>query len=182
MRRNMLVIAVVAAVSVGTMRAQDARATVDAVADALGMLRFPADSRPRADGSLDAQDELLTLRYEGTGMNYALGQSWAPDMPWPEFTVTRYRNSIGYYPDRAGTRLEIERANPDGLVRGGGGLPLLAPQRRIQVAAGSFGWNETQPGMGATPALGAARDRALQLWMLPHGVVKAAYLRERTRS
>ena len=165
MRRNMLVIAVVAALSVVTMRAQDARATIDAVATALGMLR-----------GLNAQDELLTLRYEGTGMNYALGQSWAPDMAWPEFAVTRYRNSIGYYPDRAGTRLEIERANPDGLVRGGGGLPLLAPQRRIQVAAGSFGWNETQPGMGATPALGAARDRALQLWMLPHGVVKAAYL------
>ena len=74
---------------------------------ALGLLR-----------GLNLTDELLTLRYEGTGMNYALGQSWAPDMPWPEFTVTRYRNSIGYYPDRAGTRLEIERTNPDGLVRG----------------------------------------------------------------
>ena len=165
MRKNMLVIAVVAALSVVTMRAQDARATIEAAASALGLLR-----------GLNLTDELLTLRYEGTGMNYALGQSWAPDMPWPEFTVTRYRNSIGYYPDRAGTRLEIERTNPDGLVRGGGGLPLLAPQRRIQVAAGSFGWNETQPGMNATPALGAARGRALQLWMLPHGVLKAAYL------
>ena len=30
--------------------------------------------------------------------------------------------------------------------------------------------------MNATPALGAARGRALQLWMLPHGVLKAAYL------
>ena len=171
MRKNMLVIAVVAALSmvtalsVVTMRAQDARATIDAAADALGLLR-----------GLNAQDELLTLWYEGAGMNYALGQSWAPDMPWPEFAVTRYRHSIGYYPDRAGTRLEIERTNPDGVVRGGGGLPLQAPQRRIQVAAGNFGWNETEPGMNATPALGAARDRALQLWMLPHGVLKAAYL------
>ena len=39
MRRNLLVIAVVAALSVVTLRAQDTRATIDAVATALGMLR-----------------------------------------------------------------------------------------------------------------------------------------------
>ena len=176
MRKNLIVIAVVAALSVVTMRAQDTGATIDTMAEALGMLRWPADGRARADGSRGAADELLTARFVGTGMNYALGQSWRPDMPWPEFKVTSYRASVGYYPDRAGMRVEIERTNPDGLVQGGGGLPLLAPQRRVQVVAGSFGWNETDPGMNATPALGAARDRALALWMLPHGFVKAAYL------
>jgi hypothetical protein len=36
-------------------------------------------------------------------------------------------------------------------------------------------WNETTPGVGATPApAGAAADRQLMLWTLPAGVVKAA--------
>jgi glyoxylase-like metal-dependent hydrolase (beta-lactamase superfamily II) len=165
MRKNVIAIAVLAALSVVTMRAQDARTTIDAMANALGMLR-----------GLNADDAVLTAWYEGTGMSYAPGQSWRPDMPWPAAKVTRYRASIGYYPDQAGMRVEIERTNPDGLVQGGGGLPFLAPRQQIQVVAGRFGWNETQPGMNATPALGAARDRALALWMLPHSVVKAAYL------
>src|SRR5437667_9232435 len=79
-------------------------------------------------------------------------------------------------------RLDYVRGNPDGQIRGGGGLPLAAPQRVIQVVSidgntrTKFDWNETEPGGGTiTPALAAARDRQFQFWtMTPHAVIKAA--------
>jgi hypothetical protein len=47
--------------------------------------------------------------------------------------------------------------------------------RRIEVVNHDVAWNETTPGVGATPApAGAAAERQLMLWMLPAGVVKAA--------
>ena len=61
------------------------------------------------------------------------------------------------------------------MVQGGGGLPFAAPQRQIVVVGGSRAWNETMmPGGPATPAIGQERDRAVQIWMLPQGAVKAA--------
>jgi hypothetical protein len=49
-------------------------------------------------------------------------------------------------------------------------------QRHIQVVAGAFAWNETAPGVGATPAPQAAQERLLQVWTLPQGLIKAARL------
>jgi glyoxylase-like metal-dependent hydrolase (beta-lactamase superfamily II) len=60
-------------------------------------------------------------------------------------------------------------------VQGGGGLPFAAPQRQILVVGGRRAWNETMmPGGPATPAIGQEKDRAVQIWMLPQGAVKAA--------
>jgi glyoxylase-like metal-dependent hydrolase (beta-lactamase superfamily II) len=77
-------------------------------------------------------------------------------------------------------RVDVTRSNPDGLVQGGGGLPLAAPQRQIQVVSGQFAWNESVPGAGfipgstATPAPDALQERLLQLWTTPFGVLKMA--------
>ena len=47
--------------------------------------------------------------------------------------------------------------------------------RRVEVVNHDVAWNETTPGVGASPApAGAAVERQLMLWMLPAGVVKAA--------
>ena len=47
--------------------------------------------------------------------------------------------------------------------------------RRVEVVNGNLAWNETTPGVGATPApAGAAAERQLMLWTLPAGVIKAA--------
>ena len=47
--------------------------------------------------------------------------------------------------------------------------------RRVEVVNHNVAWNETAPGVGATPApAGAAAERQLMLWTLPAGVVKAA--------
>jgi glyoxylase-like metal-dependent hydrolase (beta-lactamase superfamily II) len=124
------------------------------------------DAASRALGSTN----LTSIQYSGVGTNNAFGQAYAPGGPWPTFKVTSYTASINY--STPAMRVELERTNPDGQIRGGGGLPLLSPQKQIQVLSGSFAWNVA--GQNATPAQGAVEDRIRAIWMTPHGVIKAA--------
>src|SRR5882672_11239490 len=47
-------------------------------------------------------------------------------------------------------------------------------QRHVEVVKDNLAWNETEPGKGGTPAPAAASERALVLWTLPAGAIKAA--------
>jgi hypothetical protein len=49
-----------------------------------------------------------------------------------------------------------------------------SPQRHVEVVKDTLAWNETGPGKGGTPAAAAASERALMLWTLPAGAIKAA--------
>ncbi|HLK46779.1 MAG TPA: MBL fold metallo-hydrolase [Bryobacteraceae bacterium] len=157
---------ILAALAASSLPAQDAAATIKAAEYALGMIRGPR-----------RVDAINTLEYWGAGYTYAFGQAYHPGAPWPAFKVT-YHASISYA--LPAMRVDITRSNPEGPVQGGGGLPLAAPQRQIQVVSGDFAWNESVPGAGfiagstATPAPGAAADRLLQLWVTPFGVLKMA--------
>ena len=53
-----------------------------------------------------------------------------------------------------------------------GWLPLLAPQRQVQVVSGAFAWNVA--GQNAAPAQATLDDRLRAIWLTPHGVIKAA--------
>jgi glyoxylase-like metal-dependent hydrolase (beta-lactamase superfamily II) len=147
-------------------RAQDAQAVIKTAEYALGMIRGP-----------QRIDAINTLEYWGTGSAYAFGQAYHPGSAWPEFK-TAYHASLSYAVPAM--RVDMTRSNPDGLIQGGGGLPLAAPQRQIQVVSGKFAWNETVPGAGfiagstATPTPDTVNDRLLQLWMTPFGVLKMA--------
>lgn len=155
-----------AALAASSLLAQDATATIKAAEYALGMIRGP-----------QRIDAINTLEYWGTGYTYAFGQAYRPGMPWPAFKLT-YHASLSYAVPAM--RVDITRSNPEGPIQGGGGLPLAAPQRQIQIVSGDFAWNESIPGAGfisgstATPAPGAAADRLLQLWTTPFGVLKMA--------
>lgn len=146
--------------------AQDAQAVIKTAEYALGMIRGP-----------QRIDAINTLEYWGTGSTYAFGQSYRPGSAWPPFKVT-YHASLSYAVPAM--RVDVTRSNPDGLIQGGGGLPLVAPQRQIQVVSDKFAWNESLPGGGfvpgstATPTPGAVNDRLLQLWTTPFGVLKMA--------
>ena len=67
-------------------------------------------------------------------------------------------------------RVEIHAPRPGG-----------APQRIIQTVREGYAWDQSRVGAGlvpgkgvATPAMPALRERLLQLWTLPYGIVKAA--------
>jgi len=49
-----------------------------------------------------------------------------------------------------------------------------SPQRHVEVVKDNLAWNETEPGKGGTAAPGVAGERALMLWTLPPGAIKAA--------
>jgi glyoxylase-like metal-dependent hydrolase (beta-lactamase superfamily II) len=122
---------------------------------------------------LQYNDATTTAQYQATGTQYIVGQAFKPGAPWPAAKLTKYNVWVNYAVP--GIRIDLERTNPEGMVQGGGGLPFAAPQRQIIVVGGSRAWNETMmPGGPATPAIGQERDRAVQIWMLPHGAVKAA--------
>lgn len=55
---------------------------------------------------------------------------------------------------------------------GGGGVPPFGEQRQMLFAAGGHAWNQVGP-LPVTAPLALA-DRLHQLWITPHGVVKAA--------
>jgi hypothetical protein len=101
---------------------------------------------------LRQEDSIITTEYWATGTMNTGGQA---------YKMTAYHVSINFsFP---GLRVDFTRTGPDGQ-----------PQRQIHVVSGTFGWNETQPGMNATPALETASQRLVELWTTPMGVVKAA--------
>jgi glyoxylase-like metal-dependent hydrolase (beta-lactamase superfamily II) len=152
MRKALVTMAAVAIVAVLTVRAQDARATLDAAAKAMG------------------SDRVNSIQFSGNGMNAAFGQAFKAGGPWPAFKVTSYTASIDY--SVPAMRIELERTNPDGKIEGGGGLPLVAPQKQVQAVSKRAAWNVVN-GTPA-PALATLRDRQIALWTTPHGVIKAA--------
>ena len=58
--------------------AKDARVTLDDVAKALGA------------------STLKSIQYTGAGGAYAVGQSPAPGLPWPQFNAKSYTRSVNY--------------------------------------------------------------------------------------
>ncbi|MCX7144350.1 MAG: MBL fold metallo-hydrolase [Proteobacteria bacterium] len=128
--------------------------------EAAGVLR-------RASAVMGA-GELKSIRYTAEGSGYTFGQAYTPGAAWPKITVHSQIRSINY--DTASMREEftLSRAEP----RGGGGYPLAGQQRNDQFVSGDFAWN--QAGTNAVPGPRFVADRVHQLWLTPHGVIKAA--------
>jgi glyoxylase-like metal-dependent hydrolase (beta-lactamase superfamily II) len=132
--------------------AQDNRAALDLIAKAMGA------------GSVKS------IQYSGNGVNFAIGQNYAPDLPWPRFVVKSYTRTVSY--ETAAIRDELVRTQGENPPRGGGGQPMQGEQRQDLLARGDFAWNVT--GDTAAPVPVALLDRQLQLWTTPHGVIKMA--------
>src|SRR5437762_10167740 len=72
--------------------------------------------------------------------------------------------------------MRVERTGPPGPT---------GPQHTIQTVREAYAWNESEIGAGLVPGKGTAtpetatvKERLLQLWTLPYGVVKAAFAAE----
>lgn len=140
-----LVCGMLAAATVG---AQDAAAVIDAAAKAMGTA------------------SVQSVQYAGTGSVFMVGQNARPEAPWPRFTVIKYDAGVRY--DVPGFREELVRIDDENPARGGG--------------AGGFNPQTGQGGM--RPILGEhtiVRQASpktevgqLQIWLTPHGFLKAA--------
>jgi len=113
-------------------------------------------------------DQLNTLRTTGEGTGYTFGQAYKPGGAWPKVTLHSVTRSIDYGSGTMRDEIVLSRAEP----LGGGGYPLSGQQRNDQFVSGEIAWN--QAGTMAAPAPRAVTDRIHQLWITPHGVLKAA--------
>ncbi len=116
--------------------------------------------------------ELRSLRYSGSGMGASFGQAFKPGVPWSKINLPRYVRAINYETASLSEEMTATRAELQG---GGGGLvPFGQPgERRTNTfIGGPFAWN--MAGTNATPAPLNSTDRIHELWITPHGVIKAA--------
>src|SRR5262249_58605877 len=113
--------------------AQDNRAALDLIAKAMGA------------GSVKS------IQYAGNGVNFFVGQNFAPEMPWPRFVVKSYTRSVSY--ETASIRDEIVRTYGETPQRGGGagGIPPGGEQRQILAAPGPFPPNPPAPPLPPLP-------------------------------
>ena len=133
----------------------EAAKAIKAAADALGM--------PRTGGPggalLPEIDVVNRMEILGSGTSSVSG----------EMVKTEYHAALGYNPPAM--RLEITRTNAGGT-----------PQHTIQTVREKYAWDESLIGAGlvpgkgtATPEMTAVKQRLLQIWILPYGVIKAAF-------
>src|SRR5262245_28241614 len=108
-------------------------------------------------------DTLKTVTYSGTGMDFALGQAANPNLPWPKFIVKIYTRSINFEtPASRADRIRLQGENPP---RGGGVQPVYGerPQNDIVIVGANTPWVQQ-----------------LEIWMTPHGFLRAAAARNAT--
>jgi glyoxylase-like metal-dependent hydrolase (beta-lactamase superfamily II) len=137
----------------GSAAAQDARTVLQAASAAMG------DAR-----------SLRSIEYGGGGWVAAVGQSFAPNQDWPRFEVVNYRRTIDY--QNSASREEYVRRQGNHPPQGGGGTPLQAEQPQRFFSSGNFSWNTN--GAEPAPEPANAEVRLLDIFMSPHGFIKAA--------
>jgi hypothetical protein len=132
-------------------------------------LGYGQETKTVLDGVSKAMGEVKSIRYSGSGAFFALGQSFAPGEPWPRFGLKSYTRTINY--ETPALRDEVVRAEGDPVARGGG-LPIPGGQRLTTAVSGTLAWGQLADGP-VNPAPAAVRDRLHQLWVTPHGLIKA---------
>jgi glyoxylase-like metal-dependent hydrolase (beta-lactamase superfamily II) len=151
-KRLSLLVALLALMTTPAIDAQDAKAVLQAASSAMGAAT------------------LNSVQYSGAGWNAAVGQSFGPAEDWPRFDVTAYTRVIDYA--SSSSREELTRRQGNNPPRGGGGTPLQGDQQQRFMVSGQYAWNVQ--GENAAPAQAAAEVRGLDIWLSPHGFLKAA--------
>jgi glyoxylase-like metal-dependent hydrolase (beta-lactamase superfamily II) len=131
----------------------------------------PSPSAPdvvaRASQAMGAA-QLKSIRYAGEGEGFTFGQAYLPNGPWPKVAYHSVVRTVDYEAGAMRDEIVLSRAEP----RGGGGYPLAGQQRNDQYVSGEVAWNVVGGNVAPGPRFTA--DRIHQLWITPHGVLKAA--------
>src|SRR5262245_44233826 len=116
------------------------------------------------------EDNIKSIQYSGKGWIRPVGQSFNPNDDWPNLDMPRYTRTIAYTTKASLETLTSSQANNP--RRGGGGIPLQADQQQTSPVNGNYAWNVQ--GNNVVPAPQAAEQRQLEIWLTPHGFLKAA--------
>ena len=134
------------------------------------------DAKKALAGVTKAMGDPKSLQYTASGTLWQLGQSPYPGAPWPRFNIKSQTRTVNY--DTVSMRDEVVRTQGENPPRGGGVQPIIGEQRQILLLSGTHAWN--QAGENVVPAPAAVADRLQQLWLTPHGVLKAAMAHKAT--
>jgi glyoxylase-like metal-dependent hydrolase (beta-lactamase superfamily II) len=141
---------------------------------------MPALTQEGSSSAIQAAASALgavqTIQFSGHGSDFIFGQSYDGTSAWPRFTVPAYTVTIDYATN--GFRDDRRRAQVENPPLGGGFQPILGELRQVWMMSNGVAWDMV--GDTAVPAT-AERDlrtavdgRMAQIWMTPHGFVKAA--------
>lgn len=113
---------------------------------------------------------LNTIAYGGTGTAFGFGQSWRPGIQGPKLNLVSQTRSINYQSASMRDQLVLSRAEQP--ARGGTPVPPVGELRQDLQVSGAEAW--AMVGTNAIPNPVAVGDRQHQLWLTPHGIIKAA--------
>src|SRR5271166_1104170 len=120
MGRNCFAGVILGALLSSLASAQDARTVIDGAAKAMGV------------------QNLGSVRYSGSGLNFALGQAPNPSSPWPKFNVKTYERVIDF--DAGAASQTMVRTQGENPPHGGGQQPIVGEQTQTQVAGFAQPW------------------------------------------
>ena len=101
--------------------AQDAKTVVENAAKAMGM------------------QNVGSIRYTGSGFNYALGQAANPSSPWPKFNVKTYERIFDF--DNGAMSQTMVRTQAENPPRGGGQQPIVGEQTQTIANDSNDPWS-----------------------------------------
>jgi glyoxylase-like metal-dependent hydrolase (beta-lactamase superfamily II) len=158
MKQSLPIVLLVVSFWPAALDAQNAKAVLDDAAAALGAT------------------SLKSIEFSGTGSDYIFGQAYDGNSPWPRFGLPRFTMAIDYtVPAMRDDRIRVQVQNPP---LGGGFQPLVGELRQTWVLSGAYAWDMV--GSAAVPAAperdlrSAVEGRQAQIWLTPHGFIKAA--------
>ncbi|MGE3842796.1 MAG: MBL fold metallo-hydrolase [Vicinamibacterales bacterium] len=156
--KTRVMVAVALTWAASAVQAQDARSVLEAASTALGA------------------GTLRSLEFSARGSDFIFGQPYDGHSQWPRFSVPGMTMTIDFVtPALRDDRRRQQVQNPP---LGGGFQPLIGELRQTWLLSGSYAWDV----VGGNPVAAAAeRDfrsavdgRLAQVWLSPHGFVKAA--------
>ncbi|HYF17089.1 MAG TPA: MBL fold metallo-hydrolase [Ramlibacter sp.] len=114
--------------------------------------------------------QVRTLRFAASGSGSTFGQAFQPGTNWPRLNYSTFSRLYDYETGAMREELARSRAEPTG----GGAVPLMGQgeQRQVGLVNGQHAWNMAGPAPAAAPV--ALDARVHDLWISPHGVLKAA--------
>ena len=145
----------------------------------LGLAQEP-DARTLLQTALKAMggENMKSIQYSASaGYVAAVGQNYSPAHDWPSNQLTSYTRTIDYEAKSSKEDLTLKQGTGQGGPIGGGNAPLITTplvgeQRRVSMVSGNYAWN--MQGTMVVPAPADAEQRQLEIWLTPHGCLKAA--------
>ena len=138
------------------------------------------DARALLQTSLRAMggENLTSIQYSAsTGYVADWGQNYSPAQDWPSNRLTSYTRTIDYAAGSSKEEYTLTQGTGQGGPTGGGNAPLVTTplvgeQHRTLMVSGNYAWD--MQGTTVVPAPADAEQRQLEIWLTPHGCLKAA--------